>query len=257
MITVISPAKKLSEECNAVNTSFTQPSYLDRSGELVSQLKNYDPTHLQGLMGISEKLSTLNWERYQSWKTPFNKSNSRQALFTFKGDTYSGLDADTLSKNEITYSQNHTRILSGLYGLLKPLDLIMPYRLEMGTKLENSSGKNLYEFWGSSLAEYLEEDLSAHSSKFVVNCASVEYFRSIDNDALKSPVITPIFKEIKNGKPKIISFFAKKARGMMARYIIQNQIENPHDIQKFNVDGYSFDEGLSSEFEPVFTRAQA
>ena len=257
MITVISPAKKLSDKCNAVDVGFSQPSHLNRSDQLVSQLRSYDPTHLQDLMGISEKLSTLNWERYQSWKTPFNEANSRQAVFTFKGDTYSGLDAETLTSNELNYSQKHTRILSGLYGILKPLDLMMPYRLEMGTKLENVSGKNLYEFWGSSLAEYLQSELTDHTSKLVVNCASVEYFKSIDNDALISPVVTPVFKEIKNGKPKIISFFAKKARGMMARFIIQNKIDNIEDIKGFNLKGTPFDESLSSEFEPVFVRAQA
>ena len=257
MLTVLSPAKKLSKECNVHTDQYELPRFLKQSEELVRTLKKMDPDDLMSLMGISEKLSTLNWERYQSWKTPFNEANSRQAVFTFKGDTYSGLDAETLTSDELNYSQKHTRILSGLYGILKPLDLMMPYRLEMGTKLENVSGKNLYEFWGSSLAEYLQSELTDHTSKLVVNCASVEYFKSIDNDALISPVVTPVFKEIKNGKAKIISFFAKKARGMMARFIIQNKIDNIEDIKGFNLEGYSFDESLSSEFEPVFVRAQA
>ena len=257
MITVISPAKKLSNECYAYEADHSQPLYLNRSTELVNQLKSYEPSHLQSLMGISEKLSILNWERFQSWEPSFNSGNSRQAFFTFRGDTYSGLDADTLSSQDLSFSQNHTRILSGLYGVLKPLDLIMPYRLEMGTKLENNSGENLYDFWGNTLTKYLQDELSTHSSKFIINCASVEYFKSIDNGSLKSQVVTPAFKEIKNGKPRIVSFFAKKARGMMARYIIQNQINNIDDIKQFDLGGYSYNSDLSQDFKPVFTRAQA
>ena len=208
-------------------------------------------------MGISEKLSVLNWERFQSWESSFNSDNSRQAFFTFRGDTYSGLDADTLSSQDLSFSQNHTRILSGLYGVLKPLDLIMPYRLEMGTKIEYKSGKNLYEFWGDMLASDLEKDLAGHESKYLVNCASVEYFKSIDKDALKGKVITPVFKEVKNGKARIVSFFAKKARGMMARYIIQNQINNPNEIKQFDLGGYEYSDELSNTMEPVFIRAKA
>ena len=257
MITVISPAKKLSNECYAYEADHSQPFYLNRSTELVNQLKGYEPSHLQSLMGISEKLSVLNWERFQSWKPSFNSDNSRQAFFTFRGDTYSGLDADTLSSQDLSFSQNHTRILSGLYGVLKPLDLIMPYRLEMGTKIENSAGKNLYEFWGDALASDLEKDLADHDSKYLVNCASVEYFKSIDKDALKGKVITPVFKEVKNGKARIVSFFAKRARGMMARYIIQNQINNPNEIKQFDLGGYEYSDELSNTMEPVFIRAQA
>tara|TARA_B100001996_G_scaffold184015_1_gene140691 strand:+ start:4675 stop:5448 length:774 start_codon:yes stop_codon:yes gene_type:complete len=257
MITVISPAKKLSDECHAYEADHSQPAYLGKSTELVDQLKSYEPPHLQSLMGISEKLSVLNWERYQSWKPSFGSDNSRQAIFTFKGDTYTGLDADTLSNEDLSFSQNHTRILSGLYGVLKPLDLIMPYRLEMGTKIENKSGKDLYDFWGDMLVDGLEKDLSDHDSKYVVNCASVEYFKSIDKDSLKGKVITPVFKEIKNGKARIVSFFAKKARGMMARYIIQNRINDPKDIRQFDLGGYNYNDGLSNAVEPTFTRVQA
>ena len=257
MITVISPAKKLSEECSAAEVSYSQSDHLKKTTELANQLKNFEPSHLQDLMSISEKLSILNWERYQNWQLPFTANNSRQAFFTFKGDTYTGLDAESLNKKELAFAQDHTRILSGLYGLLKPLDLIMPYRLEMGTKLENNSGENLYDFWGNTLTKYLQDELSTHSSKFIINCASVEYFKSIDNGSLKSQVVTPAFKEIKNGKPRIVSFFAKKARGMMARYIIQNQINNVDDIKQFDLGGYSYNSDLSQDFEPVFTRAQA
>lgn len=257
MITVISPAKKLSDECHAYEADHSQPAYLVKSTELVDQLKSYEPSHLQSLMGISEKLSVLNWERYQSWNPSFSSNNSRQAFFTFKGDTYTGLDADTLSSEDLSFSQNHTRILSGLYGVLKPLDLIMPYRLEMGTKIENKFGKNLYDFWGDELVADLEKDLSNHDSRYIVNCASVEYFKSIDKDSLNGKVITPVFKEIKKGKARIVSFFAKKARGMMARYIIQNQINDPDEIRKFDLGGYEYNDSLSNTMEPVFTRVQA
>ena len=257
MITVISPAKTLSDECHAYEADHSQPAYLVKSTELVDQLKSYEPSHLQSLMGISEKLSVLNWERYQSWNPSFSSNNSRQAFFTFKGDTYTGLDADTLSSEDLSFSQNHTRILSGLYGVLKPLDLIMPYRLEMGTKIENKFGKNLYDFWGDELVADLEKDLSNHDSRYIVNCASVEYFKSIDKDSLSGKVITPVFKEIKEGKARIVSFFAKKARGMMARYIIQNQINDPDEIRKFDLGGYEYNDSLSNTMEPVFTRVQA
>tara|TARA_B110000008_G_C16973740_1_gene564986 strand:+ start:2126 stop:2899 length:774 start_codon:yes stop_codon:yes gene_type:complete len=257
MITVISPAKKLSDECHAYKADHSQPTYLSRSAELVSKLKSYEPSYLQSLMGVSEKLSVLNWERYQSWNPSFSIDNSRQAFFMFKGDTYTGLDADSLSKDDLSFSQKHTRILSGLYGLLKPLDLIMPYRLEMGTKMENKFGKNLYDFWGDELVGGLEKDLADHESRFIVNCASVEYFKSIDKNSLSDMVITPTFKEIKNGKARIVSFFAKKARGMMARYIIKNKINDPREIVKFDLDGYEYNNDLSSVSEPVFTRAQA
>ena len=257
MITVLSPAKKLSKECNAQNTTSTLPEFLNDSKHLVSILKDSKPGDLQSLMSISENLSILNWERYQNWEIPFKKSQSRQAVFTFQGDTYSGLNVDLLNEKDLSFAQNHTRILSGLYGVLKPFDLMMPYRLEMGTKLKNKLGNNLYEFWSKKLSSSLSNELKDHKEKTIINCASVEYFKSIDNEGLNASVITPIFKDIKNGKPRIISFFAKKARGMMARYIIQNQINKPDDIINFNLDGYSYDSSLSTPFEPVFTRAQA
>ena len=257
MITVLSPAKKLSKECNAHNIVSTLPNFLDDSKELVSILKRSQPGDLQDLMGISENLSILNWERYQNWKLPFNKLESRQAVFAFQGDTYYGLNVDLLNEKELSFAQNHTLILSGLYGVLKPFDLMMPYRLEMGTKLKNKLGNNLYEFWSKKLSSSLSNELKDHKEKTIINCASVEYFKSIDNEGLNASVITPIFKDIKNGTPKIISFFAKKARGMMARYIIKNQINNPDDIINFDFEGYSYNSSLSSPLEPVFTRVQA
>jgi len=256
MITILSPAKKLSKDCFGHDFSFTQPEHLMYSEKLISILKSFEPPILMDVMGLSENLSLLNWERFQNWETPFSNNNSRQAIFTFQGDTYSGLDADTLSENEILFAQDHSRILSGLYGLLKPLDLIMPYRLEMGTKLKNDNGDNLYHFWGDELSKSLNFELKSHNEKFIINCASVEYFKSINNKALSAEIINPIFKEIKNGKVRIISIFAKKARGMMARFIIKNQINDPNEILDFNYGGYSYDKSLSDLNSPVFTRQQ-
>lgn len=254
MITVLSPAKKLSSDCSAYGTNYSSPKFLDASKKLVHRLKKFDPIELQSLMGISEKLSELNWERYQAWMYPASPEISREAIYTYLGDTYTGLDALTLSNDDIDFAQNNTRILSGLYGVLKPLDLIQPHRLEMGTKLVNESGKNLYEYWDTSLSKSIIEELKHHSNNTIINCASVEYFKSIDVPELNNPVVTPQFKDMKKGKFKIISFYAKKARGMMARYIIQNRIQKPNDILSFDLDGYSYNESLSTPLEPVFTR---
>ena len=257
MITVLSPAKKLTTDCFAKGNAHTKPIFLDDSNSLVGILKNYKPDQLQTLMGISQNLSELNWERFQSWTSDYAPSISREAFFSFKGDTYNGLDAESLTEKDIIFAQDNVRILSGLYGLLKPLDLMLPYRLEMGTKLNNSRGKNLYEFWGENIANYISNELSNHRHKIIINCASNEYFKSIKNDSLSASVITPEFKEVKNGTTKIISFYAKKARGMMAKFIIVNRIDNIKDILSFNEDGYSLDASLSTEIKPVFTRNQS
>jgi len=235
MITVLSPAKKLSKKCSANTSTFTEPKFLAQSQELITILKKKSPEELQELMGISENLSILNWERFQSWKLPLNKNDSREAIFCFEGDTYTGLNANDLNKQDIAFAQNHARILSGLYGLLRPLDLILPYRLEMGTRLMNDEGNNLYHFWGDKLVKAISKELDSHDEKILINCASVEYFKSLNQDSLDIKVITPQFKEMKNGKYKIISFFAKKARGMMARYIIKNQIGDPKSILQFDM----------------------
>ncbi len=240
MITVLSPAKKLSTECGAYGKNYTHPSFLNASQTLVNQLKELDPPAIQSLMGISEKLSELNWERYQSWVDSAGPENSREAIYTFLGDTYTGLEAQSLSAE-----------------VLKPLDLIQPHRLEMGTKLASKSGKNLYEYWNHSLSQSISQELDGHSSATVINCASVEYFKSIDLPELIANVITPQFKELKNGRIRMVSFFAKKARGMMARYIIQNRIQDPNDILSFNLDRYSYNKSLSTTLSPVFTRAAA
>jgi len=256
MITVLSPAKKLSSECSVKGLAYTKPLLLKDSEKLVHKLKKFDPTALQSLMGISENLSELNWERFQTWTTNISPDNARQAVYSFKGDTYTGLDADTLSDADVIFAQDNIRILSGLYGILKPLDLMLPYRLEMGTKLENIRGKNLYEFWSDNLSKILSKELSQHQSKFIINCASNEYFKAINNKSLSVSVLTPEFKEIKGGRIKMISFFAKKARGMMARFIVENKIEDPSKILDFNIAGYSYDESLSEDLKPVFTRPQ-
>jgi len=257
MITILSPAKKLSSNCSAYGTNYSYPKFLDASKKLVKSLKRFDPPALQSLMGISEKLSELNWERYRAWVYPASPEISREAIYTYMGDTYTGLDALTLSGDDINFAQNNTRILSGLYGLLKPLDLIQHHRLEMGTKLVNEFGNNLYEYWSSSLSKSISEELKNHNNSTIINCASVEYFKSIDFPELNNPVVTPQFKEMKKGKFRIVSFYAKKARGMMARYIIQNRIQNPNDIRSFNLDGYSYNESLSTLLTPVFTRVSS
>ena len=257
MLTVLSPAKKLSNECYSDTESPQPPQFLNQSEELVAQLKQMDPVDLMSLMGISENLATLNWERMKSWNKSFKPDNSREAVYSFQGDTYIGLDAETLGSDDLQFAQDNIRILSGLYGILRPLDLMMPYRLEMGTKLKNRLGNNLYEYWNDRLAHSFNKELNSHGRNIVINCASVEYFKSIDRPALGAKVITPQFKEIKEGKLRMISFFAKRARGMMARFIIQNRIENEKDILAFNLGGYTFDYSLSTPLEPVFTRPQA
>jgi len=257
MLTVLSPAKKLSNECYSDTESPQPPQFLNQSEELVAQLKQMDPVDLMSLMGISENLATLNWERMKSWNKSFKPDNSREAVYSFQGDTYIGLDVETLGFDDLQFAQDNIRILSGLYGILRPLDLMMPYRLEMGTKLKNRLGNNLYEYWNDRLAHSFNKELNSHARNIVINCASVEYFKSIDRPALGAKVITPQFKEIKEGKLRMISFFAKRARGMMARFIIQNRIENEKDILAFNLGGYTFDYSLSTPLEPVFTRPQA
>ena len=257
MITVLSPAKKLSKECIKKTENHNVPRFLDQSSELVSQLKGMEPGDLMSLMGISENLAILNWERMQNWNRSLRPESSMESAYCFLGDTYAGLDAESLDDNDMDFAQKHTRILSGLYGILRPLDLMMPYRLEMGTKFSNKRGKNLYDYWDDSLSNNINEDLSDHNENVVVNCASVEYFKAIDRPSLEPKIITPHFKDMKNGTYKMISFFAKKARGMMARFIVQNRIEKAKDILAFNLGGYSYNASLSTPTQPVFTRSQS
>ena len=255
MLILVSPAKTLDYESELKVKEFSIASHLSDSNLLVKELQKRSPEDLASLMGLSEKLSPLNFEFDMNWAKPTKLSESaRQAIFAFKGDVYQGLEASSLSRSEIKYAQKNLCILSGLYGMLKPLDLMYPYRLEMGTKMKNKRGDNLYEFWGSKVTNSLNKLGIENRSKAVVNLASVEYFSSINKNNLSGQVISPIFKDYKNGEYKIISFFAKKARGMMARFIIDNKIDDPKDLKSFDVSKYKYNKKESTDLFPVFFR---
>lgn len=254
MLMVISPAKTLDFDNPAKTRVATTPDFLNRSEALVDELRALSPADLSGLMGISDKLGELNFERYLNWHTPFDKENAKQAVLAFKGDVYTGLDAESFSGDDFKFAQKYLRILSGLYGLLRPLDLIQPYRLEMGTKFANSGGTNLYQFWGSALIEAVNTQLKKTHSDVLLNLASNEYFKALQGKDLQADVITPVFKDLKNGKYKIISFYAKKARGLMAAYVIKHRITNVNDIKKFKSEGYRYNAQMSTAREWVFTR---
>ena len=249
---VISPAKSLNFEKALPTTNFSEALFLKEARQVHKSLKQKSPKDLSELMDISEKLSDLNWQRNQDWKTPFNPENSRPAIFTFDGDVYTGLDAYSIPIEKLETLQASLRILSGLYGILKPLDLIQAYRLEMGTKLAIGESDTLYQFWKTTVTKALNKELD--QGELFINLASNEYFSVIDVKALKVPVITPEFKDYKNGKLKIISFFAKKARGMMVRYIIDTNAKTIEDLKGFNYEGYQFDANLSIGNHLVFTR---
>ena len=257
MIAVVSPAKTLDFETQPCTELFTEPSFLKDSSELVKRLRKLSEDRLGELMGISPKLAGLNYARFQEWTTPFNTQNARPALLAFKGDVYAGLQAQTFSDDQFLYAQDHLRILSGLYGLLRPLDLIQPYRLEMGTSLDTIRGKNLYEFWGDRITEVLSKDLQADDSGILINLASNEYFNAIQPARLDTRIVTPVFKDEKNGNFKIISFFAKKARGLMSRYIIETQPKTPEDLRYFDSEGYAYNAKESSEDMIVFSRPES
>ena len=249
---VISPAKSLNYESQLPTTNYSFPDFLSKSETIQKTLKKKKPNQLMELMDISEKLAELNWQRNQDWNIPFSQENSRQAIYAFDGDVYTGLDAYTLPVNKLEVLQDKLRILSGLYGLLKPLDLMQPYRLEMGTSIAIGTKKNLYEFWKKTITDSLNKELS--KDELFLNLASNEYFSAVDTKALKVPVITPEFKDYKDGKLKMISFFAKKARGLMVRYIIDSNAETLEDLTGFNYEGYAFDANLSKGNTLVFTR---
>lgn len=249
---VISPAKSLNFESQLPTKSFTEPQFLKEANTIQKTLKKKKPKQLMDLMSISEKLADLNWERNQVWETPFTPENARPAIFAFDGEVYTGLDAYSLTPDKIEILQNKLRILSGLYGLLKPLDLMQAYRLEMGTSIAIGSKKNLYEFWKKTITKSLNEELN--KDELFLNLASNEYFSAVDAKTLKVPVITPEFKDYKDGKLKMISFFAKKARGLMVRYIIDSNAETIEDLKGFNYEGYAFDANLSKGNTLVFTR---
>lgn len=253
MLMVISPAKNLDYESELPTGKHSQPDFLDDACELIDQLKELEPHQVSNLMGISDKLGQLNAERFQSWHTPFTPDNARPAALAFNGDVYTGLDAGSFSDKEFEFAQQHLRILSGLYGILRPLDLMQPYRLEMGTRFENKRGKDLYAFWGSKITDELNRLLKADDG-VLINLASNEYFKSVRKKELDASVITPQFKDWKNGQYKMISFYAKKARGLMCRYAIQNGISNAEDLKGFNLDGYYFSAEQSDDKTWTFLR---
>lgn len=249
---IISPAKSLDFENKATTITYTQPRFLEQSLKLNKKLKTLSRSKLSDLMKISDDLANLNYERNQDWKIPFELDNSKQAVFAFTGEVFRGIDVNSLPEDKLPILQNKLRILSGLYGLLKPLDLIQPYRLEMGTKLKVGITENLYKFWNNKLADSLNEELA--DDEVLVNLASIEYFKALPKKVLKVPMITPVFKDFKNGEYKTIMTFAKKARGLMVRYIIENNINTIEGLKGFNVNNYGFSEEMSTETELFFTR---
>jgi cytoplasmic iron level regulating protein YaaA (DUF328/UPF0246 family) len=254
MLIVISPAKTLDYESPLPIQKHTQPQFAKRSAELIHRLLDYTPKQLSKLMSISDKLAELNVNRYGAWQAKATKKNARQALLAFKGDVYVGLQANTFKEADFEFAQDHLAMLSGLYGVLRPLDLMQPYRLEMGTKLKNDHGKDLYDFWGGDIALALNKQLKKNKGDVLVNLASNEYFRSVKVDQLNAKVVSPVFKDLKNGKYKIISFFAKKARGSMAGWIIRKKITDVKKLTKFAEDGYYYSAEESTADKPVFLR---
>ncbi|WP_096086589.1 peroxide stress protein YaaA [Agaribacterium haliotis] len=257
MLSVISPAKNLDFDSPVPSKKSSKAQFLEHSQQLIDELQQLAPHDVSELMGISDKLGVLNYDRFQAWQQPIKGKDARQAVFAFNGDVYTGLDAYSFDDDDLAFAQEQLRILSGLYGLLRPLDLILAYRLEMGTKFQNAGGKDLYEFWGSSLTEALNKQLSKTKSASLVNLASNEYFKAVKNKELQAEIITPQFKDLKNGQYKIISFYAKKARGLMSAYIIKNRLQNADDLLAFDSAGYAYNESLSKADQPVFTRDQA
>jgi len=257
MLIVISPAKTLDYSTPPITKKFTIPDYLVDSQELINRAKTYSTLDIAEIMAVSTKIAELNFARFKAWQTPFTPENAKQAVLAFKGDVYTGLDAETLKPADFTFAQKHLRILSGLYGLLRPLDLMQPYRLEMGRKIETERGKNLYEFWGNIITEGLNKQLKKTASSHLINLASNEYFKSVKPKLLQAEVITPAFKDYKNGEYKMMGVYAKKARGMLTRYIIENRLMDINEIKGFDLDGYAYNKKLSDGNTWVFTRKRA
>ena len=257
MLIVISPAKTLDYETLPTIKKSTQPALLEESQLLIDELRKLSPQAVSTLMGISDKLGVLNYERYQQWQQPFTNDNAKQAVLAFKGDVYTGLDAQSLSAKELAFAQKHLRILSGLYGVLRPLDLMQPYRLEMGTKFSSNRAVDLYGFWGERITQLINKQLKALNTDTLVNLASNEYFKSVQADKLNATIITPVFKDKKNGQYKIISFYAKKARGLMTAYAIRKGITDAAKLKRFNWEGYAYNKELSKGREWTFTRDEA
>ena len=257
MLIVLSPAKTLDFESPIKVNKTTEPDFIPRSAELISTLRTMPPAQIGSLMSISDSLAQLNVARYASWSKKFTPDNSRPAMLAFDGDVYEGLDARSLNARQLDWAQKHLRILSGLYGLLRPLDLMQPYRLEMGTRLATKRGKDLYAFWGDQITEALNESLTVAKAQALVNLASEEYFKSVKPAKLDRPVITPVFEEWKGGGYKIVSFFAKRARGLMARYAIEHKLTKPEQLKDFDSEGYGFDAKASNEARWIFRRRTA
>lgn len=253
MTIIISPAKTQDFSAHTTTNIFSEPAFLNESLKLVKALKKQSPQQIASLMSVSDKIAELNYDRFKKFKTPFTPDNAKQALLAFKGEVYTDIDVDNYTKEDFEFAQQHLRILSGLYGLLKPLDLIQPYRLEMKIKLSNPRGKDLYEFWGDRITKELNTILDK-PNPMLVNLASVEYFKAINMKLFKGKIITPIFKDHKNGEYKIIAFYAKRARGMMTDFIIKNKIKNPETLKTFQSAGYEYSEPLSNDQEWVFIR---
>jgi cytoplasmic iron level regulating protein YaaA (DUF328/UPF0246 family) len=254
MLAIISPAKTLDFDAPAQTRTHSMPDFLPDSTALIDRLRDLAPDEIGELMGISTKLADLNYTRYTNWGTPFTVKNAKQAMLAFKGDVYMGLEAWNMSQRDLTWAQRHVRILSGLYGLLRPLDLIQPYRLEMGTQLANRSGKDLYAFWGDKLTNALNADLGAEKSRVLINLASAEYYQALDPDRIEARIITPTFLDLKNGRYKFVSFFAKKARGYMTRYIVSKRISTLKALKAFDCDGYRYCQAQSAGDDWVFLR---
>ena len=254
MITLLSPSKKLNLDSQDIIDHYTQCEFIKSAETLANEAKNLTENDLKDLMDISDKLAKLNRERFDRWALPFNQENAKQAVLAFDGGVYSGLKADTFSDKDFTFAQDHLRILSGLYGILKPLDLIQPYRLEMGVGFQNPKGKDLYAFWKESITKSLNKTLKKHSSPVIINCASIEYFSAIDLSKLNGDILSIVFKEYRDGELKFISFNAKKARGLMTQYIMKNKIDKSSHIKDFNYEDYKFDSKLSEDNTFVFTR---
>ncbi|WP_054178455.1 peroxide stress protein YaaA [Trabulsiella odontotermitis] len=254
MLILISPAKTLDYQSPLATDRYTQPELLDHSQQLIREARKLSAPQIARLMGISDKLADLNATRFHDWHPDFTPQNARQAILAFKGDVYTGLQAEKFSDADFDFAQQHLRMLSGLYGVLRPLDLMQPYRLEMGIRLENKKGKDLYQFWGDTITSKLNEALNAQGDDIVINLASDEYFKSVKPKLLKGSIIKPVFLDEKNGKFKVISFYAKKARGLMSRYIIENRLTKPEQLTGFNSEGYFFDGDASANGELVFKR---
>ncbi|NND00299.1 MAG: peroxide stress protein YaaA [Gammaproteobacteria bacterium] len=257
MLIIISPAKTLDFDSAPSTDRFTQPDFLDRSEKLVNVLSTRSPSSIGKLMNISPELAELNVKRFHHWTQPFSPDNAKQALLSFKGDVYLGLQADKFTPRQLAYAQDHLRILSGLYGVLRPLDLIQPYRLEMGLKLRVNRRKNLYEFWGSAITENINNQLKAIDSNILLNLSSNEYFKSIQAAEIAADIVSPAFKEWKNGQYKMLSFFAKTARGTMARWVLKNRVKTVKKLCQFDLDGYQYSEAESTAAKPVFLRKQS